>query len=432
MSSRSDYGELENDSKEFENAALFNHGGLGLVVAVEENQGGNVLSAESAIPTLNRSLSRQCVLTPVELSNERVLNDTHLPPPPSFGRYTIRTLQRNISKIVGEEHEPGGDEAAITPDIIPGNLKKADSAVSDTDYGDIVDEESGEHQDVILEVPSSSAADERSHSLRFSFKQDQRQPSQRNLAQQSSSKILAQAASDLVASEEAKIGENDFSEPSASAALEGTMKELPLVKPAILAPPAELYRQLSQKEQSELDNGKMIAVETKGESYKSYGITYYKPSTFTAYYLLDADERSVADLYWDPSEATAIFPNCVHVSRMKNTSASAFVNYTFQVEANVPFIGRQVFQETVSMKNDRFVVEGQEEKISFENTNEGTYLKTFKGSFSIVPHQDKLLAAYEVTTEFKGVAGQLITNDAIRNIVYTVLLNLINRARVSK
>ena len=81
------------------------------------------------------------------------------------------------------------------------------------------------------------------------------------------------------------------------------------------------------------------------------------------------------------------------------------------------------------MKSEWSAIEGNGEKISFETMPPSAYVKTFKGSFTVVPHEGRLLAAYEVTAEFNGLAGKFINSDAMKNIVYGILLNIINVAR---
>lgn len=144
---------------------------------------------------------------------------------------------------------------------------------------------------------------------------------------------------------------------------------------------------------------------------------------------MDADEGRVADFYWDSAQATKIFPKCIDVRVAETSPTSTEANYNFEVDVDLPLLGKQVFRETVSMKSDRLSVKGTGEKISFEKIGNATYMETFKGTFTVVPHEDKLLVAYEVTAEFKGIAGQLVTNDAIRNIVYGTLWNLIKIVR---
>ncbi|MCX6958394.1 MAG: hypothetical protein NT164_07650 [Verrucomicrobiae bacterium] len=423
--SDTDYGELEN---EFPNT-LFDHGGLGLVITVEENESVSDSKKMPAKPSLVRSPDRRLIV-----SHSALDEGISKGPPVSGVRYTIRNI--TSPSLIDVEQQMS---ASVPPAIIAHDAKGVQEgtgkpalkkAASSADYGEFENEElDEERKDVLLELQETIHAEElhvvEPPVLRITFLKDQRAPSQRDLANEASSRTLAREASCRDGAEEANIKEDHLSAT--------VREELPLVEsaaePFVVGPPAALYTKLSREEKSRLDEGRVVVTETKGESYKSYGITYYKPSTFTAYYLLEADERGAAALYWDPSQATKILPRCADVQVTKMLSPHTTANYIFQVDADVPLLGRQVFQEAVSMKSERLSVEGDGEKISFEKTGDATYVETFKGAFTVVPHEDKLLAAYEVTAEFKGIAGKLITNNAIRNIVYGTLWNIIQLVR---
>ncbi|MEI6416543.1 MAG: hypothetical protein WCO92_02350 [Verrucomicrobiota bacterium] len=240
----------------------------------------------------------------------------------------------------------------------PVPLKREDSSASETDYGELENEEfDEERKDVLLELQEATHPEEpdvnKPPVLRITFLKDQRPPSQRHLAMEASGPILAREASYRAAVEVANIDKDCLPKTVGEGLSLG--EPIAAVESVIVRPPADLYSKLPEKEQCKLDKGNIIVTETKGESCKSYRMTYYKPSTFTAYYLFYADERKAADFYWDPARATKIFPKCTEVQVTKSLPRSTAANYIFQVDANIPVIlGRWYdYLDVLRNKKDR-------------------------------------------------------------------------------